>query len=282
MTGRTIARSLSAIVAVLPMLIAPQRAPAQSSEAIAALREAAVIQDLALASRILANEGVLDAYGHVSVRHPTDPNRYLMARSLAPALITPADILQFHLDSRPVKPTDRRLFTERYIHGAIYKARPDVMAVVHSHSPTVIPFGVSNVPLRPVFHLGAFLYRGVPVFEISDHTSDGEMLIRDARLGDAVAKTLGDKIVVLMRGHGNAVVGPSLQHAVFRAIYTEVNARLQTIAIGLGGPVRYLSDAEGDNVTNQQPGNIARAWELWKEKVQDKMQEKAQEKAREK
>jgi HCOMODA/2-hydroxy-3-carboxy-muconic semialdehyde decarboxylase len=121
-----------------------------------------------------------------------------------------------------------------------------------------------------VFHLGAFLYGGVPVFEISEHAGDGEMLIRDAKLGDALAKTLGAKIVALMRGHGNVVVGPSLQHAVFRAIYTEVNARLQTVAIGLGGKVRYLSDLEGDNVTNQQPGNIARAWALWKARAEGK------------
>ena len=251
-------------IAGLTFLIMPQLAAAQSSPAIVALSEAAAIQDLALASRILANEGVLDAYGHVSMRHPSDPKRYLMARSLAPALITPADILEFDLDSKPVRPTQARLFTERFIHGSIYQARPDVKAIVHSHSPTVIPFGISDVPLRPVFHLGAFLYGGVPIYEISDHTNDGEMLVRDARLGDALAKTLGDKIVVLMRGHGNVAVGPSLPHAVFRAIYTEVNARLQTTAIGLGGKVRYLSDKEGDNVTNQQPGNIARAWELWK------------------
>jgi ribulose-5-phosphate 4-epimerase/fuculose-1-phosphate aldolase len=243
----------------------PNAAFAQSP--VAALSEATAIQELALASRILANEGVLDAYGHVSIRHPADPNRYLMARSLPPALITPADILVLDLDSKPVKPADQRLFTERYIHGEIYKARPDVKAIVHSHSPTVIPFGVSDVPLRPVFHLGAFLYGGVPVFEIGDFTKDGEMLVRNPALGQALAKTLGGRIVVLMRGHGNVVVGPSLRHAVFRAIYTEVNARLQTVAIGLGGKVRYLSDIEGDNVTNQQPGNIDRAWELWTARV---------------
>ena len=247
-------------------LMLPQRATAQSP-AVTALSEAAAIQDLVLASRILANEGVLDAYGHVSIRHPTDPSRYLMARSLAPALITAADILEFDLNSKPLKPTEQRLFTERFIHGSIYQARPDVKAVVHSHSPTVIPFGISDVPLRPVFHLGAFLYGGVPVFEISEHTGDGEMLVRDAKLGDALAKTLGPKIVALMRGHGNVVVGPTLQHAVFRAVYTEVNARLQATAIGLGGKVRYLSDKEGDYVTNRQPGNIARAWELWKARV---------------
>jgi len=257
--------SLVRSVLVVAALVLPQRAVAQSAPA--PLREKAAIEELALASRILANEGVLDAYGHVSVRHPADPNRYLMARSLAPALVTAGDILEFDLGSRPVKPTEKRLFTERFIHGSIYQARPDVKAIVHSHSPTVIPFGISDVPLRPVFHLGAFLYGGVPVYEISEHTGEGEMLVRDGKLGDALARTLGDKIVVLMRGHGNVVVGPSLQHAVFRAIYTEVNARLQTIALGLGGKVRYLSDAEGDNVTNRQPGNIARAWELWKEKA---------------
>ena len=258
--------SLAASILVAATLILPRQANAQSSAA--QLVEAAAIQELAIASRILANEGVLDAYGHVSVRHPADPNRYLMARSLAPALITAADILEFDLASRPVKPTEQRLFTERFIHGSIYQARPDVKAIVHSHSPTVIPFGISDVPLRPVFHLGAFLYGGVPVYEISEHSGDGEMLVRDGKLGDALARTLGDKIVALMRGHGNVVVGPSLQHAVFRAIYTEVNARLQTIAIGLGGKLRYLSDAEGDNVTNRQPGNIARAWELWRERAE--------------
>jgi ribulose-5-phosphate 4-epimerase/fuculose-1-phosphate aldolase len=253
------------LVAFLVSILLSNGAPAQS--ALSALSEAAAIQELPLASRILANEGVLDAYGHVSIRHPADPDRYLMARSLPPALITAADILAFDRDSKPVKPTDQRLFTERYIHGEIYKARPDVKAIVHSHSPTVIPFSVSDVPLRPVFHLGAFLYGGVPVFEIGDVTKDGEMLVRNATLGAALAKTLGDKIVVLMRGHGNVVVGPSLRHAVFRAIYTEVNAKLQTTAIGLGGKVRYLSDIEGDNVTNQQPGNIDRAWELWTARV---------------
>lgn len=264
MARMTITR-LTAFLLALAALMPPQRAAAQA----AAPRDTA-IEDLVLASRILANEGVLDAYGHVSIRHPADPNRYLMARSLAPALITAADILEFDLNSKPVTPTEQRLFTERFIHGSVYQARPDVKAIVHSHSPTVIPFGISDVPLRPVFHLGAFLYGGVPVFEIREFTSDGEMLIRDARLGDALAKTLGGKIVALMRGHGNVVVGPTLQHAVFRAVYTEVNARLQAIAIGLGGTVRYLSDLEGDNVTNQQPGNIARAWALWKARATGK------------
>ncbi len=227
----------------------------------------AVIDDLVAASRILAVEGVLDAYGHVSMRHPGDPNRYLISRLLAPALVKAEDIMEFDLDSNPVDRRGRVMYSERFIHGEIYKARADVKAVVHSHSPTVVPFGISSAPLRPVFHLGAFLYRGVPVFEIRDATDSGEMLVRDGKLGAHLAKVLGDKDVVLMRGHGDAVVGPTLHHAVFRAIYTEVNARLQATAIGLGGPVNYLTEKEGDWITNRQPGNILRAWELWKSKI---------------
>jgi HCOMODA/2-hydroxy-3-carboxy-muconic semialdehyde decarboxylase len=258
----TIARCVAAFLA-FAALAAPQRAAAQTIDA-------AVIEDLVLASRILANEGVLDAYGHVSIRHPADPNRYLMARSLAPALITAADILQFDLNSRPVTPTQARLFTERFIHGAIYQARPDVKAIVHSHSPTVIPFGISDVPLRPVFHLGAFLYGGVPVFEISEFTSDGEMLVRDQKLGDALAQTLGNRIVALMRGHGNVVVGPSVQVAVYRAIYTEINARLQAQAIALGGTITYLEKEEGEKADVTQQQVVMRPWELWKAKAMGK------------
>jgi ribulose-5-phosphate 4-epimerase/fuculose-1-phosphate aldolase len=253
-------RKLVAALFVACMLVLPQRAMAQAG-APAALD--AAIEDLVAASRILANEGVLDAYGHVSVRHPSDPNRYLMARSLAPALITAADILQFDLNSSPVTPTAQRMFTERFIHGSIYQARPDVKAIVHSHSPTVIPFGISDVPLRPVFHLGAFLYGGVPVFEISEFTGDGEMLVRTPQLGDALAKTLGDKRVALMRGHGNVVVGPNLRVAVARAVFTDENARMQSTALALGGPINYISPEEGAK-RDREPGDPSRAWELWK------------------
>jgi ribulose-5-phosphate 4-epimerase/fuculose-1-phosphate aldolase len=267
MTGTTSMRT-AALVLVFVFAMAG-RAGTETAPA-PAPADAAVIEDLVLASRILANEGVLDAYGHVSIRHPKDTNRYLMARSLAPALIAAKDILEFDLDSNPISPTQQRLFTERFIHGAIYKLRPDVMAIVHSHSPGVIPFGISSVPLRPVFHLGAFLYPGVPVFEIRDAGGVTDMLVRDNNLGDALANTLGDKHVVLMRGHGDVVVGPSIQHAVFRAIYTEVNARLQTQALALGGTIKYLSPEEGDMITNVRPGNIGRAWDLWKSKLAGK------------
>jgi ribulose-5-phosphate 4-epimerase/fuculose-1-phosphate aldolase len=230
----------------------------------------ALIEDLVAASRILAAEGVLDGYGHVSMRHPGNPDRYLMSRSLAPALVTTDDIMELDLESNPVDARGRTMFRERFIHGMIFKARPDVMAVVHSHSQAVIPFGITQVPMKPTFHMAAFLYQQPPVFEIRDIAGWTNMLITSNHLGAALADTLGQNQVALMRGHGNVVVGPSLPIAVFRAIYTEVNARLQAIAITLGGPINYLSPEEGDIITNQEPGDVGRAWNLWKTKVMGK------------
>lgn len=225
------------------------------------------IEDLVAASRILAAEGVLDGYGHVSMRHPGHGERYLMSRSLAPALVTADDIMELDLDSNAVDGRDRTMFRERFIHGMIYRARPDVTAVVHSHSPAVIPYGITTVPMRPTFHMAAFLYQEPPVFEIRDVAGWTNMLITSNERGQALADTLGDKPVALMRGHGNVVVGPTLPIAVFRAIYTEVNARLQTTAHMLGGPVNYISPEEGDIITNKHPGDVGRAWNLWKTKA---------------
>jgi ribulose-5-phosphate 4-epimerase/fuculose-1-phosphate aldolase len=230
----------------------------------------AFIEDLVAASRILAAEGVLDGYGHVSARHPNHPQRYLMSRSLAPALVTSEDIQEYDLESNPVDPKARTGFRERFIHGTILKARPDVMAVIHSHSPTVVPFTITPVKMQPTFHMAAFLYDEPPVFEIRDVAGWTNMLITSNKLGEALADTLGGKSVALMRGHGNVVVGPTLPIAVFRAIYTEVNARLQTIAIGLGGPIKYLSPEEGDIITNKDPGDVGRTWALWKSKAMQK------------
>ena len=161
------------------------------------------------------------------------------------------------------------MFRERFIHGMIYRARPDVMAVVHSHSPAVIPYGITQVPMRPTFHMAAFLYDEPPVFEIRDVAGWTNMLITSNELGTALAKTLADKSVCLMRGHGNVVVGPTLPIAVFRAVYTEVNARLQTTAITLadGGPINYLAPEEGDIITNKSKGDVERTWNLWKTKA---------------
>jgi len=228
----------------------------------------ALIEDLVAANRILAEEGVLDAYGHVSIRHPNDPNRYLLSRSRAPILVTSSDIMEYDLDSNPIDPQNRRSVIERFIHGEIYKARPDVKAVIHSHSPAVIPFGITQVPMRPVIHAASFLWVGVPVWDsrnAHDPASAG-MLVRNGALGKSLASTLGDKRVALMRGHGNVVAGPDVRTAVRYAIYTEMNARLQSAAIAIGGPINYISPEEGA-ARDTAPSDFARAWELWKNKA---------------
>jgi ribulose-5-phosphate 4-epimerase/fuculose-1-phosphate aldolase len=222
---------------------------------------------LVAASRILADQGVVDAFGHVSMRHPTNPNRYLLSRNLAPALVTAEDIVEYDLDSNPMNAAGRPSFLERFIHGEIYKARPDVNAVVHSHSPAVIPFGISQVSMRATYHMAGFLVAGVPVFEIRKAGGMTNMLVSNGVLGEALATTLADKPVALLRGHGDVVVGPTVQVAVYRAVYTEINARLQTAAIGMGGSLTFLEREEGeafDGVIEQQ---IARPWTLWKQKV---------------
>ncbi len=253
---------------ILGSALGLQRAQAEVTPISAGPADSKLIEDLVAGNRILVDQGVLDGYGHVSVRHDRDPNRYLMSRSLAPELVTAADILEYDLDSNAVDPRGRTLFLERYIHGEIYKMRPDVKAVVHNHSPSVIPFGVSRVPLRPLYHMSAFLRAGVPVFEI--RTIGGkqtDMLVRTPTLGGALAKVLGDHPVVLMRGHGAVVVGPSLPHAVFRSVYTEMNARLQAQALALGRNVVYLEPEEARRAEASLDGTLARPWELWKQKA---------------
>jgi ribulose-5-phosphate 4-epimerase/fuculose-1-phosphate aldolase len=225
-----------------------------------------LIEDVVAANRILADQGVLDAYGHVSIRHPANPSRYLISRAMSPANVTAADIMEFDLDSNPVDQHGRSLFLERFIHGEIYKARPDVNAVIHSHSPGVIPFSITNVPLRPVMHNASFLHVGVPVFEIRDAGGATDMLVRNGVLAKALAATLGNKQVALMRGHGNVVVGRNVKRATIQAVYTEVNARLQTIALGLGGPVNYISPEEGA-LRDKNPGEEGRAWDGWKDRA---------------
>lgn len=228
-----------------------------------------LIADLAAASRILAAQGVVDGFGHVSMRHPEAPDRYLMSRSVAPALVTPDDIIEYDLDSNPCNAAGRGSFLERFIHGEIYKARPDVMSVVHSHSPSVIPFGLTDKSMRAMFHNAAFLAAGVPVFDISEQFGATDMLVSDGAKGVALAGCLGDKHVGLMRAHGSVACGPSLQIAVFRAVYTEVNARIQHWAAALAGdgPVAALSTEEG--VLADEPNRTAgmRAWNLWRAQV---------------
>jgi len=227
----------------------------------------ALIEDLVVANRVLADQGVLDAFGHVSVRHPGNPQRYLMSRQLAPELVTADDILEYDLDSEVVGGGEHLVFLERFIHGEMYKARTDVNAVIHSHSPSVIPFGVTTVPLRPVYHMAGFLHAGVPNFDIRTHRGMTNMLVTDGALGKALADTLGAGTVSLMRGHGNVVVGPDIRVATYRAIYTEINARLQMQAMQLGGPVTYLAPEEGQKIDAVQIKVIGRPWALWKRKA---------------
>jgi ribulose-5-phosphate 4-epimerase/fuculose-1-phosphate aldolase len=227
----------------------------------------AVLEDLAAASRILADQGVVDAFGHVTVRHPTNPEHFLMTRSLAPALATPVDIVELDLDGNDVNHTGKTLFLERFIHAEIYRARPDVMAVVHSHSPAVIPFGVTKVPMRAMFHNSAFLARGVPVFDIREKFGATNMLVSNREIGRALADALGNKAALLMRGHGDVIVAPTLPLVVFRAVYTEVNARLQAQAIALGGPIEALTDEEGLKAEDVNAQIVGRAWDLWKRRV---------------
>ncbi len=229
--------------------------------------DAALLEDMVIGSRVLADFGVLDGFGHVSARHPTNPTHFLMARSLAPALVTADDIMEFDLDGNAVDARGRTVFLERFIHGEIYKARPDVMSVVHTHSPGVIPFSVTKVPLRAMFHNPSFLGAGVPVWDIRKDFGDTDMLVSNPALGKSLAQTLGDKPVVLMRGHGDVAVGPSVKMAVFRAYYTDVNAKLQSQAIALGGEVTYLTPGEGEKGDKINFIVIDRIWNLWRMRI---------------
>jgi len=224
--------------------------------------------DLVIASRTLAEHGVIDAYGHASVRSDRNPQRYFMARNVAPERVVEADILEYDLDSNPVDAKGSAVYNERFIHGEIYKARPDVMAVVHNHSHAVVPFSCTNVALQPIFHMAAFVGLGVPTWDIRDAQPGTDMLVRNAALGGHLAATLGKHPAVLMRGHGSTVVAENLPRAAGRAIYLDINARMQYQAIMLAGgdkPITFMDSAEvAANVSWQ---NYERSWSLWKAKV---------------
>jgi HCOMODA/2-hydroxy-3-carboxy-muconic semialdehyde decarboxylase len=251
--------------------LAVGRAAAQDGGTAAAPdARAKVVEDLVAANRILADQGVLDAYGHVSARAPQNAGRFLMSRSLAPEMVTTADVLEHDLDGNVIAPAGANPFLERFIHAGIYRARPDVNAVVHCHSPSLIPFGATGAPLRPLYHMSAFLRGGVPVFDIRRAAGDTDMLIRTPELGSALAKALGPHAVALMRGHGAVVVAADLPHAVFRSVYTELNARLQAQAISLGGTVTYLDDQEARKAEATMGSTVQRPWELWRRKAMGK------------
>jgi HCOMODA/2-hydroxy-3-carboxy-muconic semialdehyde decarboxylase len=223
------------------------------------------LRDLAIANRILAHEGVVDAFGHVSIRHPQRAERFFMARSRSPELVTVADLMEFELDGTAVDARGRTPYSERFIHGAIYEKRKDVQSVIHNHSHEIIPYGVTPVKLRPVLHVGAAIGEEVPVWDIRRKFGDTNMLVVNMEQGRDLATTLGANRVALMRGHGCAVAGKTLRETVFTAIYLQVNAKLQTQAMGLSEEVRYLSTGElarTKEMLSQQVG-LDRAWEYW-------------------
>ncbi len=226
-----------------------------------------LIGDLVAANRILATQNVLDGYGHVSMRHPNNKDHFLLSRSLAPARVCRADIMEYAGDSEPVSGEHRASYLERYIHGEIYQARPDVMAIVHSHSASVLPFAISKTPMQAVFHMSAFLAQGVPIYDAREFFGDTDLLVSSNAMGAALAKVLGHKPMALMRGHGNVAVGSSLQEAVYRAIYSEVNAHMQLQAQALKGPLTFLNEVEGAKADATVMKTISRPWDLWKAQV---------------
>ena len=222
-----------------------------------------LIEELVTANRILAREGVVDSFGHISLRHPGDPQRYLMSCARAPERVEPEDFMEFTLDGAAVDAKGRRPYLERFIHGAVYETRPEVRSVVHNHSPSVIPFGVTGQRLKPIMHLGAAIGHEVPVWDSRDRFGDTNLLVQNQEMGRDLAALLGPHTAAMMRGHGCVVAGKTIREAVFASVYLEVNAGLQMRASALG-PVKFLSTGEIDAVLAMTtPSIIDRAWENW-------------------
>jgi ribulose-5-phosphate 4-epimerase/fuculose-1-phosphate aldolase len=222
-----------------------------------------LVNDLVAANHFLADRQIVDGYGHVSVRDPGNPNRYRMAKDIPPALVTASDILTYDLDSNPLNANGVAVVNERFIHGEIYKARPDVKAVVHAHTPELILFTVMDIPLQPISHMGAFIGAGVPIFEIrtAREPADKSMLIHTSALGHALAQSLGNHPAALIRGHGAAIVGSSLGQAVARSVYLQENATVQREAIAIGGKINYL---DADEARAMADNDYYRDWEAWR------------------
>jgi len=220
--------------------------------------------EVALANRIVANEGVLDAFGHISARHPTDPGRYLLSRSRSPELVEPADVLEYTLDSEPVKPPTVNLYSERVIHGCIYEVRDDVGAVSHHHSPAIMPFAIAGVDIYPVYHLGAIMGATAPFWDSRDDFGDTNLLVATREQGQSLARGLGKHDVVMMRRHGATAVGTDLRNVVFRTIYMCRNAEYQLKAMALGTAGRlYPGEIDMAGALHRQPNVVSRAWEYW-------------------
>ena len=231
--------------------------------------DARLVEELVAANWVLANEGILaEGWGHVSVRLSRE--RFLISQAVAPEMVVASDLVEIGLDGRPVDGKERDLYSERFIHAEVYRLRPDVMAVVHTHAPPLIPFANSKVPLRPMYARSAFIGLGVPVFDIREAAGKTDLLVRSPEKGAALARSLADKPAVLMRGHGATVVGPSIPRVVSRSIFLALNATLQQNAIALGGPVTYLDPEEVRLVEAREGHGLKRAWEAWKRRAMEK------------
>lgn len=243
----------------------PAAPPAPQGSALLA-NDPKLIEDLVYANRILYQQDVLDGFGHVSARSDKDPSHFLMSRSMAPGLVTANDIMEFDRNGEPVDARGRNVYLERYIHAAIYRVRPDVKAIVHSHSPDIIPFTVTGTVLRPLYHMSAFLGTGAPVFDIRVGAGATDMLVRDNKLGDALAESMHGSSVVLMRGHGFVAAADSIPRVVLYSIYTPINARLQAEAMKLG-TVNFLTPEEAAKAAVATDAAVGRPWELWKSRI---------------
>jgi ribulose-5-phosphate 4-epimerase/fuculose-1-phosphate aldolase len=222
-----------------------------------------LIEELVTANRILARENVVDSFGHISVRHPDNLQRYLLSRSRAPDCIENDDIMEFTLEGAAVDARSRAPYLERFIHGALYEARPDVMSVVHNHSESVIAFGVTGRAIKPIFHMGASIGHQVPVWDSQDRFADTALLVENMDMGRDLAKHIGAGVTALMRGHGATVAARSIRHAVYISVYLEVNARLQKQAMDMG-EIKFLTSGEVDKVAARTGSyGINRAWENW-------------------
>jgi ribulose-5-phosphate 4-epimerase/fuculose-1-phosphate aldolase len=269
MSGLRIGILVAACAALCAAIVLPAARPVPQStpQGPASLaNDPKLVEDLVYANRILCQQEVLDGFGHVSVRSDKDASHFLMSRSMAPALVTSNDIMEFDSNGEPVDARGSNAYVERYIHAAIYRVRPDVKAIVHSHSPDIIPFSVTGTILRPVYHVSAFLRLGAPIFDSQEGFGDTDMLIRDNKLGDALAKALGNGAVALIRGHGFVAVADSTPIVVYRAIYTQMNARVQAEGMKLG-TIKYLTPGEAVKAQAIVEATVGRPWELWKSQV---------------
>jgi HCOMODA/2-hydroxy-3-carboxy-muconic semialdehyde decarboxylase len=222
-----------------------------------------LLEELVTANRILASQGIVDSFGHVSVRHPNNPKRYFLSRARAPERVEVKDIMEFTLEGEPVDAKGRKPYLERFIHGAAYEMRPDVMAVVHNHSPGVIPFGATGLKMRPIMHMCATIGHEVPIWDQRKKFGDTNLLVESMAAGRDLAKTLGKGRTALMRGHGSIVVGPDLRATIYTSVYLELNAKLQMQAMQMG-KVQFLSKKETEKVAaTTTPANVNRAWENW-------------------